>query len=256
MATTPQLEIRGIKVHINQATLQALTELLLTEIHGTHKPIPHHRDQQHTAPTVEEMVFIVLAISLAAINMLKAAILVVAAIAFSTQAQSEVFFNIDYGDTLGELKKKFGGAKFEKIKPGWLTEKDAFFRISGIGLTAEFYVAFEDLRPGYKSSANANSDILKYLASQNDDDALTVEWVRIIYQSKVPLEIFSKKYGKPTKCEPDQSFSNMCYWPERNMEANMSDDNRFVLHATSGFTKPEKQLGYLNRGQVVPDWLR
>lgn len=182
----------------------------------------------------------------------------VATLMLTTMAtQAEVLMGINYHATLGDIKRLYPNATYEKLKPAWLTEEDAFIKISGVGLGGTLRVAFTDLRPAAKRllAKEKDSSAYKKIAAQKDDDALTVEWVRLTYTAPVTLDTFKKRYGSPGKCEHDESFAFECEWPNRALTASMSADGKIVGSVATGFTLSEKQMGYTLKGEKFPPWL-
>lgn len=183
---------------------------------------------------------------------------------FASNCFAEVFFEINYAMTLGDIKKIYPKAQYKKINASWVKDNDAFINISGPGLAVDLKVAFEDLRPATKNllpkisdSENKEiNDFYRLMIAQSDDEALTVEWVRIVYPSPIPIEIFKKRYGKPAACEHDESFSMQCRWPEKALLATLTSDEKFVTNAETSFTKTERQLWYLKQGNPIPPWLQ
>lgn len=185
---------------------------------------------------------------------------------FSGVSKAEVFFGINYAATLGEIKSSYPKAQYVKLNSAWITESDAFIKITGAGLGVDIRVAFEDLRPAAKKlfllenqkteADQMVSDGFKSMMAKTDDEALTVEWVRLTYMSPIPIDVFKKRYGNPSKCEHDESFNLMCRWPEKALIAGMSADGKFVTNAESSFTKSEKQLLFIRSGKPIPEWLK
>ena len=172
-------------------------------------------------------------------------------------ARAEVLMGINYNATLGDIKRLYPNAAYEKLKPAWLTEEDAFIKISGAGLSGTLLVDFTDLRPSAKRllAKDKDNSTYKKIAAQKDDDALTVEWVRLIYTVPVTLDTFKKRYGPPGKCEHDESFAFECVWPNRALTTSMSADGKIVGAVTTDFTLTEKEMGFTLKGEEIPSWL-
>lgn len=174
-------------------------------------------------------------------------------------ASAEVFFELKYHATFGQVKAIYPNARYEKLAPAWLTASQAFYRMTGTGFPATVYVAFEDLRPEARKmigAGNPGAELLKDFASASDEDALTIQWVRVVYPTSVPMNVFSERYGKPSKCERNATFDMECRWDASAILATMSRDGSFVEMATTSFTKAERHDGYLSRGLEIPSWDR
>lgn len=174
-------------------------------------------------------------------------------------ASAEVFFDLKYHATLRDVKLIYPNARYEKLTPAWLTPDEAFYQISGSGLPAKVYVAFEDLRPGARkmlSEGQSDNDFLKSMATAADDDAITIKWVRVVYPDPVRLDVFSERYGKQTKCERDVTFRLECRWERFAIIGTMSQDGKSVEMVTTGFTKQERHDGFRSRGLTIPPWER
>lgn len=185
---------------------------------------------------------------------------VVACAALASNCFAEVFLGITYEATLGDLKKLYPNAQYTKLTTAWLTENEAFFKVTGSGLGGELRIAFTDYRPGLRKLAQETTDqelaeTYRKAASKPEDESLRVDWVRLIYASPVPLEAFKKKYDQPTTCAHDQTFDLKCEWPNRSIVANMSKDGKSVSSADTSFTIQEKRDGYLKNWGWLPTGL-
>ena len=179
---------------------------------------------------------------------------------FAGACKAEVFLGITYEASLGDIKKLYPNAQYTKLTPAWLTENEAFFRVTGSGLGGELRIAFTDYRPGMRKFAKEATDqelaeAYRKAASKSEDESLRVDWVRLVYPSPVPLEVFKKKYGQPTSCSHDETFDLKCIWLGRAMVANMSKDGNSVTSADTRFTHQEKRDGYQKNWGWTPPGL-
>ena len=179
---------------------------------------------------------------------------------FTGASRAEVFFGVTYEASLGDIKKLYPNAQYTKVTTAWLTENEAFFKVTGSGLGGELRIAFTDYRPGMRKLAQETTDqelaeTYRKAASKSEDESLRVDWVRLIYTSPIPLEAFKKKYGQPTPCSHDETFDLKCRWPAKAIVANMSKDGNFVHSADTSFTQQEKRDGYQKNWGWTPPGL-
>lgn len=172
--------------------------------------------------------------------------LIACLLAISSLAQAEVFYGINYMETLGSIKKKYPGADYEVLTPAWLQPDQKFIWISGFGLRGNIGVIFIDPRPSLKISSRDETlppgrrKLFASLAEQTDEDALMAIVVRIIYESPVEFDLFKKKYGTPV-CYVNEDFRKLCKFSDRAMVAELSKDEKFVEIASSDFTAEERK---------------
>ena len=177
--------------------------------------------------------------------------LIACLLAISSVAQAEVFYGIEHGDTLGDVKKMYPSANYRKLSPAWLQPDQSLIAMSGFGLAHELIILFSDMRPFFSEiKGHGGSDLNNWsfanIAAQPDSDALKVEQVRVRYTHSVKIDSFKQKYGKST-CKDDDDFQKICVFPDRAITALLSEDGRFVLAAESNFTDKEKKLAARKR---------
>lgn len=94
------------------------------------------------------------------------------------------------------------------------------------------------------------------LASQTDEVALSVNWVRWVPDTRIPLQRLVSKYGKPDK----SGFSDEDYKPyrswNRGIEAYLTDDEKYVDRIDFNFTKEEYRKAYKEKFNFIPSWLK
>lgn len=168
----------------------------------------------------------------------------------SFTANAEVFYDINYFETLGSIKRKYPGAVYEKRKPAWLQPDEAFIKIYGRGMQHTVFVAFSDARETYKQwlrnpAFAGKEDDIRQMINLPDEDSLYVNWVRISYDNPIPIEKFKQKYGKSV-CRTNDDFDEVCLFPDRAIEALLTNDKRFVIRADTDFTKPERERGLMS----------
>lgn len=186
-------------------------------------------------------------------------------------AHAEVLHGVEPLDTLGTIKKKYPNAKLTRIKAAWVTEDEDFFRLEGQGFPGTLYIAFSDGRPGWRrqsaeqqqnqvaqgASAPTAQSFTEFLASESDDDALIVNWLRWVPDVPIPMERYKSKYGEPGKCDfKADSMQPYCEWAIRGLIVALSDDKKLVLSAEATYTKAEMRAAWRRRGTFMPDWLK
>jgi hypothetical protein len=181
------------------------------------------------------------------------AYLAIAVFIFSADSKichAEIFQNINYMETLGQIKTKFPNAKYEKVYPAWLEKYNSLISIEGPGLGVVITIVFFDQRIIIRDeidkqnlSQNDITDRFKKVLKLEDDYALRVKNVRVIYTDLIPMSTFKKRYGAPAKCEHNENFEFKCIWPKKNMLASMTNDGNSVEYAESWFTEKEKKIG-------------
>jgi hypothetical protein len=175
---------------------------------------------------------------------------------------SETYKDIGPLDTLGDLKAKFPKAQFKKLTPAWAQETDVMYQVSGEGMSGKIIVKFYDGRPNYrealqKNPDNENSEFLKKLVTQNDDEAISVEWVRWIPDYLIPLTRFISKYGKPDRTGfADEDFQPYRLWEVKGLAAYLTDDEKNVVRVDFQFTRDESRKAYVRKYGFIPPWLK
>jgi hypothetical protein len=179
---------------------------------------------------------------------------------------AEVLFGIQYSATLGMVKKLYPNAEYTKQKPAWLQPDEAFFKISGRGMSGEIFVAFVDPRPLWstytaeKAIATLQStgktptqeqvdhyiNFARSMASSSDDDALSISWVRWVPDRAIPLRKLESRYGKAS-CSLDEAFNTACSWAKRSLVASMGADGKAAMYLETDFTKTEREQGVVSR---------
>ena len=171
--------------------------------------------------------------------------------------RGEVYMGINYSDSLGQVRKLFPTAKITNAKPAWAKPEDALYSISGEGIAGTIVVKFNDTRPLFKMLADTsvpgtNREKYEKLASQSDDDALTVQWVRWAPDTAIPLKRLVEKYGPWDKKEIHiQSYQSQRTWTKRKISAHIADDDKSVQMIDFDFTPDEKIKGLRGNGEVV-----
>jgi hypothetical protein len=190
----------------------------------------------------------------------------VLALLFSLAAHAEIYQGIKPYSTLGDIKKKFPNAQMISVKAAWVTESEGFFLLKGTGLPGSTYLAFRDYRPSYTKrynetkiaianaqqipvSSERDGDIAKLqavekifysLATQTDDEAYDIEWVRWVPDNPIPVARYIEKFGRPSKIGfKDDTMEPFNEWESRKMQATLSDDKKFVLAVEYLFTGKE-----------------
>jgi hypothetical protein len=184
-----------------------------------------------------------------------------AALFVFSAAHAESYRDIGPLDNLGDIKKKFPNADVEKLSPGWAQETDALYKLTGTGMSGWIIVKFDDLRPTFKENAEKDSTaesaaLFQKISQQSDEEALSVNWVRWVPDTKIPIQRLVSKYGKPDK----SGFSDEDYQPYRSwnkgVEAYLSDDEKYVERIDFFFTRDEYRKAYLAKYKFVPLWLK
>lgn len=187
----------------------------------------------------------------------------IAILLLSSAAYAENLHGINFMDSLGEVKQKYPHAIYKKEKPAWLPPSESFFTISGAGLPGLLKIDFSDGRPYFTSEIKKHiddpdwpyKDSFDKQGTATDDEALSVNWVRWVPEVPIPIDRYKKKYGSPV-CDFDSSMMPFCKWPLVGLDAQMSEDNKFVLFVTTNFTKLEKRTSYIKKFNWVPDELK
>lgn len=197
-------------------------------------------------------------------------------LAMVNYASAEVLHGVEPLSTLGKIKKDFPNAKFERVNAAWVKESEAFFSMTGSGFPGKLYLAFNDFRTIWAhwlnsrpsdssqsssaSEAEEDADTRAYAIAQvrqSDDDALTINWVRWVPASPIPMSRVKAKYGEPTKCDFEpEDFTPYCSWDSRSLRAQTTDDRKSVLFFTANFTRAELRSAYRARGYQMPEWLK
>jgi hypothetical protein len=193
--------------------------------------------------------------------MKKIIIIFVISIMFPFIAHSEIYKNIESLDSLGDLKTKFPKANFKLLNPAWAKDSDVMYQITGEGMSGTIIVKLHDPRPYWKDyiakTPDENLETFKSLADQTDDEAITVEWVRWIPFSPIPLARFISKYGKPEKSGfADEDLQPFRHWENRGLIAYLTDDEKNVYRVDFEFTLDEMRKAYKSKYNMIPPWLK
>jgi hypothetical protein len=184
-----------------------------------------------------------------------------AALFVFSSAHAESYRDIGPLDNLGDIKKKFPNAHVEKLSPGWAQETDALYKFTGTGMSGWIIVKFDDSRPTFKEAAEKDptaesAAFLQEMAQQSDEEAMSVNWVRWVPDTRIPIQRLVSKYGKPEK----SGFSDENYQPYRSwnkgVDAYLSDDEKYVERIDFSFTRDEYRKAYLEKYKTVPFWLK
>lgn len=177
-------------------------------------------------------------------------------------AYSEIYKGIGPLDTLGDLKNKFPKASFNQLNPGWAKETDVMYQITGDGMSGIIIVKLYDERPHWKeyianNPSDNNLEFFKSLANQTDDEGITVEWVRWVPDSPIPLARFVSKYGKPEKSGfNDEDLQPFRHWEKRGLIGFLTDDGKNVSRVDFEFTLDEQRKAYKSKYNTIPPWLK
>lgn len=184
------------------------------------------------------------------------------AILICGSAHAESYRDIGPLDNLGDVKNRFPNAKVEKLTPGWAQAKDALYKFTGSGMSGWIIIKFDDFRLKYKEDAEKDpnqetAEFLQKLSQQSDDEAMSVNWVRWVPDTQIPLERLISKYGKPEKSGfSDENYQPYRAWDKKGVEAHLSDNEKYVERIDFYFTREEYRKAYLAKYKYVPDWLK
>lgn len=184
-------------------------------------------------------------------------------------ASAEILHGVFLLDSLKAVKQKYPNGQFSRVNSAWVTEAEAFYQMTGTGFPGTLFVAFNDVRPLFKKNLAEKcgepiSDQMaescksnRSLANQNEDDALSVKWVRWVPAQPIPLERYMSKYGEPTKFGFDKdTMIPYAQWDTAALSAELSDDKKMVLFVTTSFTRSETRAAWLRTVGFVPDFLK
>ena len=180
---------------------------------------------------------------------------------FPVIAKAEIYQGIAPLDTLGKIKEKFPSAIYESVNAAWVTENDAFYKITGTGISGKIYVKFDDLRPVFRKNLLENTDpkkieIYEKLSQEENEDALSVNWVRWMPEQPIPLQRFIQKYGNPSKSAfDDQDLTPYKSWVNRGISAYLSNNEKYVLRVDYSFTVAEQRIAWKTKHNFIPKWL-
>ena len=184
-----------------------------------------------------------------------------------TEGSAEILHGVFPYDTLKVIKAKYPNAQFERVNAVWVTEGEAFFKMTGKGFPGTLYVAFTDSRPIHKrnfeekclfpaQTVDALCKINKKFSEQTDDDALSTQWVRWTPIAAIPLERYKGKYGEPTFQFAQDTMAPTARWKSVELLANLSDDKKFVLSVETVFSRAELRAAWVRDTGVLPDFLK
>jgi hypothetical protein len=180
---------------------------------------------------------------------------------------AEILHGVFPFDTLKVIKAKYPNARFERVNAAWVTENQAFFKMTGNGFPGTLFVAFGDARPSHKKdfaekcmfpaqTVDAICTVKKRLSEETDDDALSTSWVRWIPQAAIPLDRYKSKYGEPTFEFAQDTMAPYASWKSVALLAGLSDDKKFVLAVETSFSRAELHAAWVREAGVVPNFLK
>jgi hypothetical protein len=188
-------------------------------------------------------------------------LLILTALLVFSYANAETYRDIGPLDNLGDIKKKFKNANIEKLSPGWANEADALYKVTGTGISGVIIIKFDDLRSYYKEAAEKDTPaelttFFQEMSQKSDEEAMTVNWVRWIPDTTIPIQRLISKYGKPDQSGfSDENFQPYRWW-NRGLEVYLSDDEKNVDRIDFIFTDDEHRKAYLSKYKIVPYWLK
>ena len=184
-----------------------------------------------------------------------------------TTGRSEILHGVFPYDTLKVVRAQYPNARFERVNAAWVTEDNAFFKMTGTGFPGTLYIAFNDSRSKHKKDftetclypaqkQDVACGIKKSLSEKSDDDALSTNWVRWIPPAAIPIERYKNKYGEPTYEFAKDTMVPTASWTSVALSASLSDDKKFVLSVETAFSRPELRAAWVRDAGFVPDFLK
>lgn len=188
-------------------------------------------------------------------------IFAVAVLALLSQATlAEGLHGIEIFDSLGVIRSKYPNASVTPVNAAWVQKNQAFYRLKGSGFPGVLMLAFTDGRPKYRAEAatlgmrpsgdlsqqeRAHLQVVNQLASEPDDEALTIEWMRWVPEESIPMSRFKAKYGEPRCGFTDDTLEPYCAWAERGLTAKVNESKTMVhaLEATFTMRDVTKRFG-------------
>lgn len=201
------------------------------------------------------------------------------ALLYCATSNAEVYRGITACSSLGDVKKIFPNASFERVKSVWVTENDGFYLLGGQGLSGSIYLAFTDSRPKYRrfgieldresselrkvslteattkrlSEIYEMSQFLDSRAAETDDDALAINWVRWVPATPIPLARYVTKYGPAQKTGfAENDMRPFASWPTKGVNLTLADDAKSVLSVEFSFTASETTAACSSKYNSLP----
>jgi len=179
-------------------------------------------------------------------------------LALSPLAICETYLGLQPNDSLAVIKEKFPNAMFSDVNAAWLQPNERFTKMSGQGLVGTIYLKLsttdptmnrrlETIESEIAMNPGADNADRRYLASlmrsalaRPIDERLGLDWLRWAPPAPIPMSRVQSKYGKPDKCDfDDTTFKPYCRWDKKAIYADVTDKNDFVLSLEFSFTKAE-----------------
>jgi hypothetical protein len=178
---------------------------------------------------------------------MKKIVLLAAFTFWSIIARAEVFYDMQFGSALTNLRSQFPNAKFEEVKVAWTSPDERLYRMEGDGLSGSIYIILDNFdRFGREEIEKLEND----LASTTDEDRifeinkdiarvklrlvrrieerLILKVVRWAPRSPLLISTLERKYGKPNKIfQSDINLKSILLW-KRGIQAELSDDEKHV----------------------------
>lgn len=183
------------------------------------------------------------------------------AVLISTSAHGEIYQGIQPNSTMTDLKALFPGATIKFVETAWATKGEALYQVTGPGLSGKMMIKFSDTSAFFKDYISEHpdqetSDALREL-SVSSDNSMSVDWVRYVPESYIPIERLISKYGQPEKSGfAEVDFSPYKSWESKGVFASLTDNAKFVLFIDYTFTTKERCDVLKQRNDWVPDYCK
>jgi len=175
---------------------------------------------------------------------------------------AETYKEIGPLDTLGDLKEKFPKAEFSRFNPAWAKDTDVLYQIAGVGMSDSIVIKLYDGRPVYKKYLEENpegprSDLYRKLMEVNDEEALTLTWVRWVPNYPMPISRYISKYGQPdNRGYDDERMQPYWLWKKKGLVAYLTDNKKYVDRVDYIFTTAEECKAWKDKFGFIPEWIK
>ena len=174
-------------------------------------------------------------------------LLILLYLCFSSFAYAEIYKDFQPFQTLKKAKENYPNGKFEEVKAAWVTGDDAFYKLSGVGIVGDIFLAFKKHDSYWQKELDQSEselDKLQLLENRWEralkmpqieskiefqrgklampvDEKYQLSWVRWAPSEKIPLERLESRYGKVEEFGfSEDNFTPYCEWPLKSRSRN------------------------------------
>lgn len=189
--------------------------------------------------------------------MLKKLIFSMLFLMLAINVHSEIYRGILPLATMKDLKTLFPGAEFTFVKTAWASGEESLYKVTGPGLPGKMMIKFTDSSIFFKKYVeqlpSEEVDEFDRNMAISSDETMSVDWVRYIPDTQIPIDRLVSKYGPAEESGfSEDTFNPYKLWKSKGVYASLSDDKRYALSIDYYFTDNELCLAYMKKYRRMP----